>query len=184
MSAVHWGLLSVGLFGLLTSSIYLGMVLVGAGRFRREALREDRRLRELPEFLPAISLFKPVHGDEVGLESNLRTFFEQDYLHHVARAGGSVMENGVSRVELLFCARSAADEGLEIARRVAAEYPEITSRFVTSGTPWAANAKVCSLAAYVVWRACLLLLVRHHASLAGLGPQWRAEDTMLFPPCA
>ena len=147
MSAVHWGLLSVGLFGLLTSSIYLGMVLVGAGRFRREALREDRRLRELPEFLPAISLFKPVHGDEVGLESNLRTFFEQDYLHHVARAGGSVMENGVSRVELLFCARSAADEGLEIARRVAAEYPEITSRFVTSGTPWAANAKVCSLAA-------------------------------------
>jgi ceramide glucosyltransferase len=35
---------------------------------------------------------------------------------------------------------------LEIARRVAAEYPAITARFVTSGEPWAANAKVCSLA--------------------------------------
>jgi ceramide glucosyltransferase len=147
MSAVHWGLLLVGLFGLLTSSIYLGMVLFGARQFRREALQEETRLREQPEFLPAISLFKPVHGDEVGLESNLRTFFEQDYLQHVVRAGGLAVENGVSRVELLFCARSVADEGLEIARRVAAEYPEITTRFVTSGTPWAANAKVCSLAA-------------------------------------
>jgi len=147
MSAVHWGLLCVGLFGLLTSSVYLGMVLVGARRFRREAMREDARLRERPEFLPAISLFKPLHGDEMGLEANLRTFFEQDYLQHVARAGSLTEENGVSRVELLFCARSEADEGLEIARRVAAEYPEITTRFVTSGKPWAANAKVCSLAA-------------------------------------
>jgi ceramide glucosyltransferase len=147
MSAVHWGLLFVGLFGLLTSSVYLGMVLAGARRFRREAMREDGQLRERPEFLPAISLFKPLHGDEFGLEANLRTFFEQDYLQYVARAGKATEENGVSRVELLFCARSDADEGLEIARRVAAEYPEITTRFVTSGAPWAANAKVCSLAA-------------------------------------
>ena len=124
-----------------------GMVLVGAWRFRREAVREDVRLGRRPEFLPAISLFKPLHGDEVGLESNLRTFFEQDYLEQVARAGGTTTENGVSRVEVLFCARSEADEGLEIARRVAADYPGITTRFVTSGSPWAANAKVCSLAA-------------------------------------
>ena len=147
MSAIHWGLLLVGLFGLLTSSIYLVMVLVGAWRFRREALRESVRLGMQPEFLPAVSLFKPLHGDEIGLEANLRTFFEQDYLQHVAAAGGAITENGVSRVELLFCARSDADEGLETARRVAAEYPEITTKFVTSGAPWAANAKVCSLAA-------------------------------------
>jgi ceramide glucosyltransferase len=147
MSAVHWGLLLVGLFGLLTSSVYLGMVLVGAWRFRREAVLQNAGLGRLPEFLPAISLFKPLHGDETGLEANLRTFFEQDYLQHVARAGGKTVENGVSRVELLFCARSESDEGLEIARRVAADYPEITTRFVTSGAPWASNAKVCSLAA-------------------------------------
>jgi ceramide glucosyltransferase len=146
MSAVGWALLIFGLFGLITSSVFLGMVLVGAQRFRREAIRQDVRLRERPEFLPALSLFKPLHGDEVGLEANLRTFFEQDYLEHVARAGGAAVEDGVSRVEVLFCARNAADEGLEIARRVAAEYPEITARFVTSGEPWAANAKVCSLA--------------------------------------
>jgi ceramide glucosyltransferase len=146
MSVVEWALLIFGLFGLITSSVFLGMVLVGAQRFRREAVRQDVRLRERPEFLPAISLFKPLHGDEVALEANLRTFFEQDYLEHVARAGGATVEDGVSRVEVLFCARNAADEGLEIARRVAAEYPAITARFVTSGEPWAANAKVCSLA--------------------------------------
>ena len=147
MSAVNWGLLLVGLFGLVTSSVYLGMVLVGAWRFRRESVREDALLGERPEFLPAISLFKPLHGDEPGLEANLRTFFEQDYLQHVADDGSATVESGVSRVELLFCARSDEDEGLEIARRVAAEYPEISTRFLTSGAPWAANAKVCSLAA-------------------------------------
>src|SRR3984957_7757882 len=146
MSAMEWALLLFGLFGLITSSVFLGMVLVGAQRFRRDAVRQDVRLREQPEFLPAISLFKPLHGDEVGLEDNLRTFFEQDYLEHVAWAGGATVKDGVSRVEVLFCARNAADEGLEIARRVAAEYPEVTARFVTSGVPWAANAKVCSLA--------------------------------------
>src|SRR5258708_16223534 len=110
MSAVYWGLFWVGLFGLVTSSVFLGMVLIGAWRFRREAMREDGLLRERPEFLPAISLFKPLHGDEEGLEANLRTFFEQDYLQHVAAMGGATTENGVSRVELLFCARRKADE--------------------------------------------------------------------------
>src|SRR5690242_5128635 len=98
MSAVHWALLLVGLFGLLTSSIFLGMVLMGALRFRRAAVREGARLGEHPEFLPAISLFKPLHGDEDGLEANLRTFFEQDYLRHVKQAGDATVENGVSRV--------------------------------------------------------------------------------------
>jgi ceramide glucosyltransferase len=147
MSAVEWALLALGLFGLLTSSVFLGMVIEGARRFRREAVQQDKRVGEQPEFLPAMSLFKPLHGSEVGLEGNLRTFFDQDYLRHVALAGEAIVVDGVSRVEVLFGARHEEDAGLEIARRVAADYPEITTRFVTSGEPWAANAKVCSLAA-------------------------------------
>ena len=140
MAAVEWGMLALGLFGLLTSSVFLGMVIVGARRFRREAVRQDAALGSGPEFRPGVSLFKPLHGDEPSLEAHLRTFFEQDYVDHVA-------ENGVSRVEILFCARNEEDAGLKVARRVAAEYPGITTRFVTSGEPWAANAKVCSLVA-------------------------------------
>jgi ceramide glucosyltransferase len=142
ITAVEWGMLALGLFGLLTSSVFLGMVIVGAWRFRREAARQDAALGSGLEFLPGVSLFKPLHGDEPSLEGHLRTFFEQDYLQHVA-----VTEGGVSLVEILFCARSEVDAGLQVAKRVAAEYPEITTRFVTSGEPWAANAKVCSLAA-------------------------------------
>jgi ceramide glucosyltransferase len=118
------------------------MVLVGAGRFRSEAQRQEEALGAEPEFLPAVSVFKPLHGAEAGLEGNLRGFFEQDYLERADRHA----RKGVSPVEILFCARSEADAGLEIARRVAADYPDITTRFVTSGEPWAANAKVCSLA--------------------------------------
>ncbi len=143
MVAVEWGMLVLGLFGLLTSSVFLGMVVVGARRFRREAARQDAVLAAGPEFLPGVSLFKPLHGDEPSLEAHLRTFFEQDYLQHA----GADAVNGVSRVEVLFCARNEADAGLQVARRVAAEYPEITTRIVTSGEPWAANAKVCSLMA-------------------------------------
>ncbi|HEY6412860.1 MAG TPA: glycosyltransferase [Edaphobacter sp.] len=142
IAAVEWGMLVLGLFGLLTSSVFLGMVIVGARRFRREAARQDAALAAGPEFLPGVSLFKPLHGDEPGLEGHLRTFFEQDYLQHVGAS-----EDEVSRVEILFCARSEADAGLQVAKRVAAEYPEVTTRFVTSGEPWAANAKVCSLVA-------------------------------------
>src|SRR3569833_119384 len=37
---------------------------------------------------------------------------------------------------------------------------------------------------YVVCRAARLLLVRLQASLAGSGPQCRADETMLLPPCS
>jgi ceramide glucosyltransferase len=145
MVAVEWGMLALGLFGLVTSSVFLGIVLVGADAVRREAVRQERILMSGPEFLPPVSLFKPLHGAETGLEGNLRTFFDQDYLQHATAAGLATSANGVSRVEVLLCARTEDDAGLVIARRVAADYPEITTRIVTSGEPWGANAKVCSL---------------------------------------
>jgi ceramide glucosyltransferase len=75
---IGWAMLALGGFGLLTSSVFLGIVLVGAARFRREAKRQDGLLMRRPEFLPAVSLFKPLHGMEMGLEGNLRGFYEQD----------------------------------------------------------------------------------------------------------
>ena len=141
------GLLALGLFGLVTSTVFLVLVLLGAVRFRQAAVREDVALARVPGFLPAMTLFKPLHGTESGLEGNLRSFFEQDYFQHLAAAGIPLREGDVSRVEFLFCARHMDDAGLTIARRVAAEFPQITSRFVTSGEPWGPNAKVCSLAA-------------------------------------
>jgi ceramide glucosyltransferase len=116
-------LLGLGIFGLLTSTIFSGLVLAGLRRFvaRRRAVR--------PEFFAPVSLFKPLHGDEPNLEAHLESFFRQDYPEY----------------EILFGARVASDKGLETARRVAARYPHIPVKFVLTGEPWQINAKVCTL---------------------------------------
>jgi ceramide glucosyltransferase len=121
-------LFSVALVGSVTSSIYCGMVLAAAARFGRRKRREDR---EPADFLPPVSVLKPLHGTEPGMERNLETFFEQVY----------------PEFELLFCARHETDEGLRVARRVAERYPHVQARFVTCGEPMPKfhNAKVYSL---------------------------------------
>jgi ceramide glucosyltransferase len=137
------GLLALGLFGLFTSTIFLGLVTAGVVRLRGEARAETKELQERAargeDFLPSVTLMKPLHGAEPGLEENLRSFYEQDYFSLAAARG--------SAVEFLFCARTEDDAGLAVARRVAESYPQVTTRIVTSGEPWAANAKVCSLVA-------------------------------------
>jgi ceramide glucosyltransferase len=116
------------LLGSITSSIYCCMVLAAAARFGRIKRREDR---EPADFLPPVSVLKPLHGTEPGMERNLETFFEQVY----------------PEFELLFCARHETDEGLRLARKVGERYPHVNARFVTCGEPMPKfhNAKVYSL---------------------------------------
>ncbi len=66
---------------------------------------------------------------EPNLAEHLEGFFQQEYPAY----------------EILFCARTLNDAGLQIAREVAARHPAIPSRFVVSGEPPFANAKVASL---------------------------------------
>jgi ceramide glucosyltransferase len=117
-------LLVLSITGILTSTLYALLVSMGALRMVRR-----RRTPPVCAFAPAVSLLKPLHGPEPDLESHLQSFFEQDY----------------PEFEIIFCARSDQDAGLEIARRVAARYPKIRSRFLCSGNPPYANAKVWSL---------------------------------------
>ena len=119
-------LLSLGVLGLITSSIFAILVVVGVFRFARaRQLRRQRAAR----FLPPVSLFKPLHGAEPGLADHLSTFFEQDYPLY----------------EILFCARDSDDPALGIARDVAARYPQISARFLSVAEPAYVNAKVSSL---------------------------------------
>jgi ceramide glucosyltransferase len=119
-------LLALGLFGILTSTVFAGMVLAGA----RHHLRGGGAGSFPAGFTPPLSLLKPVHGDEPDLDANLATFFAQDY----------------PEFEILFCARQPDDLGLETARRVARRYPNVSARFfATEGEPPYINAKVASL---------------------------------------
>jgi ceramide glucosyltransferase len=123
-------LLGLGVFGLLTSTVFAGMVLWAVRGYLRERRLALAQLAARPGFTPPLTLLKPLHGAEPGLEAHLVTFFEQDYPEY----------------EILFCARLAADAGLETARRVAARYPGIAAKFLsTGGQPDYINAKVASM---------------------------------------
>src|SRR5216683_8196070 len=115
-------LLIFGLFGILTSSVYLLLVAIAGLRFRR-------RRKSSARFTPPVSLLKPLQGAEPGLREYLEGFFKLDYPEY----------------EILFCARKESDEGLAIGLKLAARYPHIPVRFLTSGaSPWP-NAKCYSL---------------------------------------
>ena len=119
----------VALGGTITSSVYCLMVMAAAARFWVRKRREDSAETT---FLPALSVLKPLHGTEPGLEKNLVSFFEQEY----------------PKFELLFCARFESDEGLKLARAVGERYPGVKAGYVTCGDPMPKfhNAKVYSLA--------------------------------------
>lgn len=119
----------VAAVGSVTSTIYCFMVLAASLRF---GLRKRREQSEPADFLPSLSVLKPLHGTEPGMERNLETFFEQDY----------------PDFELLFCTRFDTDEGLRLARAVGQRYPQVNAHYVTCGDPMPKfhNAKVYSLA--------------------------------------
>ncbi|MDX2151693.1 MAG: bacteriohopanetetrol glucosamine biosynthesis glycosyltransferase HpnI [Bryobacteraceae bacterium] len=87
------------------------------------------RPASLPPAWPPVSVLKPLHGLEEGLESNLRTFFAQDY----------------PDFELLFAVRVAEDPAAAVVEQLRAEYPQVAARLILTGQPPYPNAKVWSL---------------------------------------
>jgi ceramide glucosyltransferase len=122
-------LLAIAVFGLITSTVFAGMVLAAVPRYLRERRVAESELRKRPGFTPPLTLLKPLAGAEPDLEAHLASFFDQDY----------------PEFEILFCARQPNDAGLEIARRVAARYPQIPANFMSTGEPPYINAKVASM---------------------------------------
>jgi ceramide glucosyltransferase len=80
--------------------------------------------------LPPLTLLKPIKGLEDCLESNLRSFFEQDY---------------PAPVQFVFAAAESGDAGMEIARRVARDYPHAQSEFVLAREDFGLNPKVATM---------------------------------------
>ena len=106
------------------SLVYCVLVIVAA---RRYLARAAFCLCGTPT---PISVLKPLAGLDEGLESNLRTFFAQEYPL-------------VSR--LLFAVRHEDDPAVPVVRELQAEYPQVPSRLLLVGEPPYPNAKVWSL---------------------------------------
>ncbi len=77
----------------------------------------------------AISIMKPLFGLDANLESNLRTFFEQDY----------------PAFEILFAVRHENDPAVSVVEKLQVEYPLVPTRLLVTGEPPCPNAKVFSL---------------------------------------
>jgi ceramide glucosyltransferase len=123
-------LLGLAVFGLITSAVFTGIVLWAVPGYLRERRVALAQIAARPGFTPPLTLLKPLHGADPGLEAYIETFFMQDYPEY----------------EILFCARTTDDVGLETARRVAARYPQVPVQFLsTGGEPDYINAKVASL---------------------------------------
>ena len=124
-------LLGIAAFGTASSTVFLVLALIATARFKKNCEQYRRRSSGIPSVeLPAVTIFKPVHGVEARLEENLSSFFLQDY----------------PDFEIIIGARSADDAGLLIARKLQQQFPHVTSRIVVSGPPPWPNAKVYTLA--------------------------------------
>ena len=76
-----------------------------------------------------VSILKPLAGLDDLLESNLRTFFQQDY----------------PSLEILFAVRRSDDPAVPVVKRLQDEFPQISTRLFVTGEPPYPNAKVFSL---------------------------------------
>jgi ceramide glucosyltransferase len=117
-------LLLSALAGLISCTGFLVLLAIAAVRFRRRP-----RPLACTSGLPPVSLLKPLCGPEPGLETNLASFFAQDY----------------PSFEIIFGTRNSHDPALQVVRAVHKCYPQVPVKFVFSGEPDRPNAKVCSL---------------------------------------
>jgi ceramide glucosyltransferase len=120
VTVVFWFCVAV----LAGALVYPVLTILAARRYR---LAQPPALGPAPE---PISILKPLAGLDLGLESNLRTFFEQDY---------------PGDFEILFAVRSADDPAVPTVEKLRGEYPRVSSRLLITGEPPYPNAKVYSL---------------------------------------
>ena len=116
-------LITVILLALLAGAVVYSLLAVVAA-YRYLAVPRPAATSSEP-----ISILKPLAGADLDLESNLRTFFEQDY----------------PAFELLFAVRGPGDPAVSVVEKLRREYAHIPAQLLVTGEPPYPNAKAFSL---------------------------------------
>jgi len=120
------------LVALTGTLVYLVLVIVAARHYLATGDRPHRPSVDgaaCPRSAAPVSILKPLHGLDEGLEENLRSWFRQEY----------------PDFEILLAVRAAGDPAAEVAEKLRQEYPQVPARLLVTGEPPYANAKVFSL---------------------------------------
>ena len=146
---VGWAASAVALVG----AVYALLAAVLASRFMR--VGQDH---PSARHAAAVTILKPLHGDEPGLSENLETFFVQDY---------------PGAVQIVFGARDKADPALNVVRALQAKYPGRETVIVTDPARHGSNGKVSNLI-NMLPAARHGILVLSDSDIA-VGPHWLAQ---------
>lgn len=110
---------------LLAACVYYLLCLDSARHWHNTRTPEYRNT----EHLPPISILKPLRGHDPEQHANLLSFCRQDYPAY----------------QVVFGALDPDDPGLEAARRLAREFPQLDIAILEGGEAFGLNRKVCVL---------------------------------------
>lgn len=120
-TVIGWIVLALALCG--------GLYAVAAAGLAARLLR--RAPDPPPEPLPAVTILKPLNGDEPGLEDALASFLAQDY---------------AAPIQIVFGVQDAADSALKTVERLRRRFPARDIAVVTDARAYGSNRKVSNLA--------------------------------------
>lgn len=117
----------------ITGVVFLVLAVAGAAflvfaGLRMRAFRTDSPAVARPE--PAVTVLKPLHGDEPGLEAALETVFAQNYS---------------GQMQVVFGVQASGDPARVVAERLRASHPEREVTIVVDSRTYGSNRKVSNL---------------------------------------
>ncbi len=121
--------LALGVAAAVIAGLGCIQAVVGAVLAHRFGRRARAGRQDEPTPLPALTVLKPLHGDEPMLEEALASFCIQDY----------------PALQIVFGVQSRADPAIGLVHRLQARFPNLDLVLVVDGTPHGANRKIANL---------------------------------------
>ena len=110
--------------GAIAGIAYTAIAIARVRAFRAKASAQSGGLSSTP-----VTILKPLHGDEPDLFENLCSFCDQEYAQY----------------QVIFGAANPEDPALEVARAVAARFPQVDVEIVAGNAKPAGNPKIGNL---------------------------------------